>query len=380
MKPDPRDSEQCLLVESPSLAAKALPSPTTFRVHIAGESGVGKSTLLNALLADENQVLPSGGVGPLTATPTHIRYAAAPSVQLLFDLGKVQRLQRDLALTPLDPRVRAEACCLLTGSPYADVAPVELQARLALAASDLPLPSDSRREVSALRAALRGSPRRSLHDVHAERIHTLLTETIAGSLSPLVARADVGWPAAVLRDGIELIDLPGSGILFDPFASKMSALQHAEAAIIVVERSGIGHALGDLLKPLLRAIAQLEKDPEALIIAVTKLDQVASSAVRRLRERPAWIAQHEPELRRQIHTQLSGLMSIDPQRTSRIPVIPVLPTEHVKVIHADDVRPSILESAAESGIGRLRAVLRDARVRRQRRVMNLWLDAVSKRS
>jgi hypothetical protein len=39
-----------------------------------GNSGVGKSTLINALVAGETQLLPAGGTGPLTALATVVKY------------------------------------------------------------------------------------------------------------------------------------------------------------------------------------------------------------------------------------------------------------------------------------------------------------------
>src|SRR4051812_9060567 len=44
-------------------------------VCFLGTAGVGKSTLINALVAGRDVILPAGGVGPLTAEATRVCYA-----------------------------------------------------------------------------------------------------------------------------------------------------------------------------------------------------------------------------------------------------------------------------------------------------------------
>ena len=46
-----------------------------------GASGVGKSTLINALVAGQEIILPSGGIGPLTALAMEVRYGDAPAFE-----------------------------------------------------------------------------------------------------------------------------------------------------------------------------------------------------------------------------------------------------------------------------------------------------------
>ena len=46
-----------------------------------GASGVGKSTLINALVAGQEQILPSGGIGPLTALAMEVRYGNVPTFE-----------------------------------------------------------------------------------------------------------------------------------------------------------------------------------------------------------------------------------------------------------------------------------------------------------
>lgn len=53
-------------------------------VCFLGNSGVGKSTLLNALAAGASQVLPAGGIGPLTAQATEVRYSNEKCFHVIY--------------------------------------------------------------------------------------------------------------------------------------------------------------------------------------------------------------------------------------------------------------------------------------------------------
>ena len=55
--------------------SRLLASTDEVTVCFLGNSGVGKSTLLNALAAGASQILPAGGIGPLTAQATEVRYS-----------------------------------------------------------------------------------------------------------------------------------------------------------------------------------------------------------------------------------------------------------------------------------------------------------------
>jgi GTP-binding protein EngB required for normal cell division len=55
--------------------SRLLQSKDEVTICFLGNSGVGKSTLLNALAAGASQILPAGGIGPLTAQATEVRYS-----------------------------------------------------------------------------------------------------------------------------------------------------------------------------------------------------------------------------------------------------------------------------------------------------------------
>src|SRR5215470_17843329 len=59
-------------------------------VCFLGSSGIGKSTLINALLGGRQAVVPSGGVGPLTAQAVVVRYREAAGFEVEYH--KARRL------------------------------------------------------------------------------------------------------------------------------------------------------------------------------------------------------------------------------------------------------------------------------------------------
>ena len=90
-----------------------------------GNSGVGKSTLLNALAAGASQILPAGGIGPLTAQATEVRYSEEKCFHVIYHPKK--NLWR-LAFA-LESRLQAEQ-------------------RVAKKASGIPVPNDHETEIN----------------------------------------------------------------------------------------------------------------------------------------------------------------------------------------------------------------------------------------
>jgi GTP-binding protein EngB required for normal cell division len=290
---------------------KLLARPDQVTVCLLGNSGVGKSTLLNALAADEAQVLPAGGIGPLTAQATEVQYSEAPQFQVQYhpkgrlwqmtfalerrlvrQQGKLQAvtpnrppqesdLAEGLSAEDVESAIQDEA----TGQPVAAGDPVTdamegliKQAKNVVCGDQF---ADRTLEylVDALRVAcgkqvMWGS---QVMDADAQRIARVrkilaagkdglayerrmqgdrqefmedLKAHAAGFLSPLIQRIAVGWPSDVLRAGVRLVDLPGVGIAQDSYrdVTRSYVGDKARAVIVVVDRAGPTDSTIDLLR------------------------------------------------------------------------------------------------------------------------------------
>ena len=60
---------------------------SALEVCFLGMAGVGKSTIINALAFDKEMVLPTGGVGPLTAQAMTVRYGEIPKLEIEYHSG-----------------------------------------------------------------------------------------------------------------------------------------------------------------------------------------------------------------------------------------------------------------------------------------------------
>lgn len=67
---------------------RLLDQPEEVTVCFLGNSGIGKSTLLNAVAADAEQILPSGGIGPLTAQATEVHYSEEHQFKVTYHKKK----------------------------------------------------------------------------------------------------------------------------------------------------------------------------------------------------------------------------------------------------------------------------------------------------
>jgi Dynamin family len=312
-----------------------------------GNAGVGKSTLVNALVDPQILVVPAGGVGPLTAQATLVRHSEQPYLraryhgakrvnQLVFALQMYLRradaaeasaapaaeLDEDSRLEILsalpdqgadasdreaaDERIRSyinQARLMVTGKQFGDEDPGEVEylvqaMRASLAASEWigerVRPAD-RANVERLARALRKDV---FHLPLADRA-SFLTEIrlhASGSLAPLIKSLEVGWNSRTLPPGLVVVDLPGIGIANDEFRTVTSSwIRRAEAVVLVVDRAGVSEASVEMLRTTGYLNALLHRAPDSpqisplLWIAVVKLDDVAKD------ERTAFQQEHPEE-------------------------------------------------------------------------------------
>ena len=298
-----------------------------FQACFLGNSGVGKSTLINILVDDSRAILPQGGVGPLTALATRVQYAPEPYLAVTYHKrNKVNQLrfalERHLGFAggeqvdaELDEEDKAEvesafgetgdgraeemggvmlayqrqALLMIAGSQFdgdgRDLQYLTGGLRLALGLKPrtemTPLPDDAQRIARLTETLQKAKIGRQLKikmvPGKEQEFRQVMTDHAAGFLAPLVRTVEVGWNAEVLRDGLTLVDLPGLGIANDEYrAVTMEEIRKAKAVVMVVDRSGVTEVTADLLRStgFLNGLLfeDADAEPVSLIVAAVKLD------------------------------------------------------------------------------------------------------------
>lgn len=346
---------------------------------LLGSSGVGKSTLINALVAGHEQIVPSGGIGPLTAQALTIRFAdregftatyhpAGKINQLAFALQQSIRSQLpDRDRVPDDPpelaaeeirelreavsgddevpsradKYRRQAQLMITGSQEgsSDVPYLIDGLRLALGQEPLfasAIRADDDRRIQRLQQLLTrddaGSPVIVERGATGTGFRAALAEHATGFIAPMIQKLDVAWNAPLLSHGISLVDLPGLGIEGDVYrdVTRYWITDKAKAVVLVVDHRGITEANAQLLRTsgflnrLLHSAHDPSADPVSLIVAVVKIDDIADS--RRMDDRTKAKREHFADVRResvslvqnQIRSQLESAWSISGDAPSEI--------------------------------------------------------------
>ena len=345
-------------------------------VCFLGASGVGKSTLINALVAGQQSVLPSGGIGPLTALAMEIQYSEVPAFEAEYQsqqnlwrlvFGLEQSFTRRQAAQPAVPVEEADLVVESEAGDDEDEPQPEgeqAESRFDVARrqaqkmvrdtqeGNLPVPYllDRLREVcdrkpiwgtsrdpgdearlnrlrEALAIAKEGQGHRATENGDRSAFLRDLAEHATGFLAPMIRELRVYWNSPLLQPGITLIDLPGVGVAGDVYkmVTRKWIVEKARAVVLVVDNRGVKEADAELLRRsdfltrLLFVVDDPREDPVVLIAAVTQLDSSAEdryhqNSARRKREHLADVSAESVGLvKSQMRQQLLSAWSRDGQ-------------------------------------------------------------------
>ncbi|MFI5298709.1 MAG: dynamin family protein [Polyangiales bacterium] len=344
---------------------RALTLQRTLRVGFLGESQVGKSSIINALIGQ--RVLPSGGVGPLTAQATKIAYAVTPAVRVKYHARKrlnefrfaLQRYLESLgelsvaasegdtesrpdddsedAFSAFDFSLPAEAedgsgeaprrvgeylvsqTRLMLGVPSEVPRMTVFRLVRAIAAKDNEtalLPDDPalRMRVLHIRRLLDTTEDFTRDHLGSKEFNAALRLRAAGWMSPLVSELHVTLDLPLLREA-EIVDLPGVGVVADPAGrvAEEFVRKEADALVIVMRNNGLTEQVAGLLERtgVVSRLLWGARDAEASIhvaIVVTRLDDVAKERWRQ-RVLEARESGESPPRREDIFRELSEQMA-----------------------------------------------------------------------
>jgi GTP-binding protein EngB required for normal cell division len=296
-------------------------------VCFLGNAGIGKSTLINAVVFGKDIYIPSGGVGPLTAQALTVCYGEHASFEVLYHTTErynqvvfglhqsyTAKLKREagkgesataspeelgLELNGQEEKseleaiakdageeqarkledLRKQACLMVAGRQDAQrEIPYLIDALLAASGKPMrhgtTLLNEDGTRIERLRAAIQlgKSKQPQTHregdspEARAEFLK-LLHDHATGFLAPLIKDLTVRWNESLLRDGLTLVDLPGVGIAGDVKAgiTENYIREQAKAVVLVVSSRGVQQTEAELLRSsgFLNRLLHSSDDPSA---------------------------------------------------------------------------------------------------------------------
>jgi vacuolar-type H+-ATPase subunit H len=306
------------------LKRTALLAETELAVCFLGNAGVGKSTLINAVIGGDRAVVPAGGVGPLTAQALVVRHndqarfeveyhSAGQLLRTVFGLEQMYKADLGRPASPRDDLEgddELEEPDLVQCDPISDIVEekagdaleqvavekregLRRRAQLLVTGNqdeerDLRYLLDSLREAAGGRRCWGTAP----EERDAERIRAIqyalalakkkqrhtatasvdggflgaLYDHAAGFLAPLIKGLELGWDAPILRQGITLVDLPGVGMMRDVHrdVTRYWIREKANALVLVVGGAGLPDSVAEALRQceFLNSLLHSADEPE----------------------------------------------------------------------------------------------------------------------
>jgi hypothetical protein len=347
-------------------------------VGVVGLTGVGKSSLLNALVAPGFELLPSGGVGPLTGTAVRIGHAAVATLRVKY-LGRswllnaLRKLNSSVGLSNSELGRLSFAC---TGDQYKarDREWLARALRYALHPDVAMPPDESRDAIEALHGLHKllehgATEHRWTSDAPDGAFFRRVHDHVSGRRAALCERVEVGWPCPLLETGLGIVDLPGVGTSADSYASRAAAwMGEAKAVLVVTDRAGVAESVVTCLRGsgFLQRVAEGRAD---LIGVVTKLDQVTDDLRRQDRAQRKWSSYFRSVVDRaeaELLGQLGEVLRVE--RGTRgggaftridetLRVFGVSSREHQRIVERDDADRPRLHLAESTGIPAVRRAL-----------------------